>query len=131
MNSKFLSSLLLCGILLPTVTSLGSGDYIPPTTIPESDDKLSPSSVPKSKIDGARYNLGRNLYLGKVDLPETPINEEKYVVQNKILSVIKEGLPKSVVVKLDEADLAGRLNKKQFDSLRYYLNKRYKQKRRY
>jgi len=87
---------------------------------------MSRSSATNKNIDGTRFNLGKDIYLGKIDLPADPINEANYETQNKILSRMKITLPKSVVKKLDAADLAGRLTKEQFDSFRYFLIKRFK-----
>jgi|GEM_PF-1666600 len=125
---KYISSLLTSCILLPVFSALGSGDYSPPprNTDHSSNSSMSRSSATNKNIDGTRFNLGKDIYLGKIDLPADPINEANYETQNKILSRMKITLPKSVVKKLDAADLAGRLTKEQFDSFRYFLIKRFK-----
>ena len=122
---KYISSLLTCCILLPLLTALGSGDYSPP---PHTTDhsSISSSSATKNNIDGTRFNLGKDIYSGKIDLPADPFNEANYETQNIILTRLKITLPKSVVKKLDAAAFAGRLTKEQFDSLRYFLIKRFK-----
>jgi len=125
---KYISSLLTSCILLPVFSALGSGDYSPPprNTDHSSNSSMSRSSATNKNIDGTRFNLVKDIYLGKIDLPADPINEANYETQNKILSRMKITLPKSVVKKLDAADLAGRLTKEQFDSFRYFLIKRFK-----
>ncbi len=122
---KYISSLLTCCILLPLLTASGSSDYsTPPRTTDHSS--ISSESATNNKIDGTRFNLGKDIYSGKIDLPADPINEANYETQNKILTRLKITLPKNVVKKLDAAAFAGRLTKEQFDSLRYYLIKRFK-----
>lgn len=76
-------------------------------------------------IDQERYELGKKIFTGKVELPESPISPEKVETQTQALEKVKEDLPETVAKKLDIPGLAGKLDEDQLNSLMYYLFTRF------
>lgn len=74
--------------------------------------------------DYPKYELGRNVSNGRIELPEPAA--EMLEFQAPILDDLHQQLPRSARGRLDLAMLAGRLSPEQLDAVRYYLKIRYR-----
>ena len=119
MNHKFLILLICIGILLPISNSLGAQNT-------QHSDHMRKYRY--ADTDMEHYKLGEKIYYNKVKLPEEPISDDKMKVQSIYLRAMTKGIPESVKKRIDKSKLAGRLDDKQLDALKYYLNIRFKQK---
>lgn len=93
---------------------LGSGSYMGRLPTP-----------PSELIDSGKYELGKNLFLGKV-VPNSTGKDR--ASQATILRDLQGKLPKKVQAAVNLPALAGKLSPQQLDSLGYYLSVRYKVK---
>ncbi len=78
-------------------------------------------------IDSERYHLGQQIYSGKLKLNSHGMTENQNRIrkQTKMLNRLKKRLPLEVAESFDVQSFAGKLNNKQFWSLKYYLDVRY------
>lgn len=80
---------------------------------------------PPEHVDGAKYELGKNLVLGKAAPSGAAANA---AVQRTRLQTLQSKLPKKVQAGTDLTALAGKLSTKEEDALQYYIQVRYKVK---
>jgi hypothetical protein len=110
---KVLLLLTLAGIFLPSVLQ-ASGSY------------TSSAPRPTGAIDQARYNLGKQIYSGKMQLPAQSSAAELEQQQRERLGSLQLRLPEKVQKKVQLTHFAGRLDPEQLEALEYFLSIRYK-----
>lgn len=114
-NMKRFLTLLWCALVLSMWSGavLGSGTYAgrPPK--------------PPDNIDAAKYELGKNLFMGKL-LPKAGAGDKP--TQETRLKGLQNRLPKKVQPTVNLPALAGKLTPEQMAGVEYYLAIRFKVK---
>lgn len=92
----------------------------------------SPSKLEESYavfFDTDKYNTGRSIFLRKIDLLDDVISVKLLKKQLRSLEKYKKNLPRTlpkvICDQLDTGKYAGRLTRREFDSLLYYFDFRY------
>ncbi len=119
---------ILSVLLLPASWVVGSGSYAPKPKPAAPQPVIAQAFVQEAKpvvIDTERYYLGQKLYTGKLRLSAKGVSEYRVKQQTKMLNQVKADLPEEIAKEFKVEKLAGKLNNKQFWSLRYYLHQRY------
>jgi hypothetical protein len=76
------------------------------------------------QVDHARYHLGKQVFSGKLDLPEASSGDP--AAQRGVLEDLAARLPEKVRQQAQLTRLAGRLSREQLDALEYYLTVRFR-----
>ena len=80
-------------------------------------------------FDTEKYTTGRSIFLGEMDLPDAVISVKLLKKQLQALEKYKKNLPRNLPkVIFDQRNIgkyAGRLTRREFDSLLYYFDFRY------
>ncbi|AWT59949.1 MAG: hypothetical protein DF168_01147 [Candidatus Moanabacter tarae] len=80
-------------------------------------------------FDTEKYTTGRSIFLGEIGLPDTVYSVKLLEKQLHSLERYKKNLPrnlpKAISDQLDIGKYAGRLTRREFDSLLYYFDFRY------
>ncbi len=109
--------------------SEASGSYDSPSKSAPSGPSTRAEGNRPASVDTEKYRMGQNLYLGKTTLPDEIISAKLLEKQSRSLEKYKKNLPRTLpkvfVDRLDVGKFAGRLKKKEYDSLLYYFNLRY------
>lgn len=100
---------LVSGFLFTSVAASGSYTAKPPRL---------------GQLDHARYHLGKQIFTGKLDLPQP--SAAGAASQQGVLQELQAQLPEKVREKAQLTALAGRLSREQLDALEYYLTVRFR-----
>ncbi len=101
--------------------AMGANDY---SEFGQSFDyAMEPVRPPRLNLD--RFQEGAYLFGGKTELPEAVISDSLMAKQQKMLKRLKKRLPTFVTTFLDIRQFEGRMEPRQFQALRYYLEARY------
>ncbi len=114
MKLKTLISLIGIGILLPLTYSMGQPEH------------MQKYRYTDTNMDA--YKRGEKIYYGKAKILKEPVSEDLKTQQQLYLKLSVKGCPDSVKKKISKANLAGRLDEEQLESLKYYLKKRFTEK---
>jgi hypothetical protein len=116
-SRKHSISLVLAACLLVPTAGFASGSY---TSRPP-----KPATPKGERIDSAKYELGKRIYTGKVQLgtatAAAPNTEAR-------LRNLQSSLPEKEQKKTDLTKLAGKLNAEQLEALEYYVVQRFPNK---
>ena len=83
------------------------------------------NDVQPPRLNLERFQEGAYLFGGKTELPEVVISDSLMVKQQKMLKRLKKRLPTFISTFLDVRQFEGRMEPRQFQALRYYLEARY------
>ena len=109
--------------------SEASGSYDSPSRPAPSRPPSRAEANRPASVDTEKYRVGQSIFLGKTDLPDEVISTKLLEKQTRSLEESKRNLPrilpKMIVDRLNVGKYAGRLTKKEYDSLLYYFDLRY------
>lgn len=97
---------------------LASGSY------PPNPPRLG--GVALAQIDASAYNLGKSLFIARIELPDSPPPGADPVANRARLSAAQSVLPERVRGEVDLPGLAERLDAAQVDALLYYVGIRFR-----
>lgn len=102
--------------LLPLANASGSYPPNPP--------RLGVAAL--AKIDAQAYNLGKNLFIDRLALPDTAPAGADPAANRARLEAVQAKLPDRVRTEVDLPGLAARLDSAQVDALLYYVGIRFR-----
>lgn len=98
--------------------AMASGSY------PPNPPRLGGAAL--ARIDANRYNLGKTLFLERLNLPSSAPAETNPDANRARLAATQNLLPERVSAQIDLPALAGRLSAEQVDALLYYIGIRFR-----
>lgn len=119
----------LCLILASAIFSLGAAP-----ALASGGDQLS-HDRPLSALEQQKYDLGKHVFFSSVALPEKPISHAIEREQSRELRELvaelsrRDSVPPEAIQQLESAGLAGRLDEKQMEALKYFLRMRFESDR--
>jgi hypothetical protein len=99
-------------------SALASGSY------PPNPPRLGGAAL--AQIDARAYNLGKSLFIARIQLPESTPAGADPVANRERLTAAQALLPERVRAEVDLPAMAGRLESAQVDALLYYIGIRFR-----